>query len=110
MDEAAKAADGVDVSNFGKWQGRALAEQRSESILSFHRTQCMRMAWDGLRYGNPAKVYCLTHVSELARQRHAVLPLAERLGQWAAQFFSVSSIHHISLRNPSTSAIPHKIC
>ena len=54
--EAAKAADAADVHSLRNSYGRALAEQRSENILSFHRAQSMNMAWDGLRYGIRPKI------------------------------------------------------
>lgn len=67
------------VGQFGAKQPYAfrddmLAAMRCDAHMDFAESQVLSLAWDGARFGNPAREFVLASLSDLAKNKHYVLP------------------------------------
>ena len=67
------------VGNFGKNQPYALRDEmlsamRCDAHMSLAESQVVSLVWDGARFGNPAREFVLASLSDLAKNKHCVLP------------------------------------
>ena len=51
-----------------------LAAMRCQAHMDFDQSQVFSLAWDGARFGNPAREFVLASLSDLAANKHCVLP------------------------------------
>ena len=75
------------IGKFGKNQAYVLRDDmlsamRCQAHMDFAQSQVVSLAWDGARFGNPGREFVLASLSDLAENKHCVLPPQDSAPPW----------------------------
>lgn len=66
-------------STLSDWKAKELNYMRCGMHVDFRDAEAVSLIYDGIRFGNPSEEYICAAVTDLARDRHAVLPPHARM-------------------------------